>query len=37
MQNSAKFLQFHFTHYQQYQKDKTVFGTAKASKEVILE
>ena len=29
MQNSARFLQFHFTHYQPHQKDKTVLGTTK--------
>ena len=26
MQNSSKFLKFHFTHYPPYQKDKIVLG-----------
>ena len=37
MQNSARFFQFHFTHYPPYQKDKIVLGTTKTSKEVVLE
>ena len=37
MQNGMRFLQFPFTHYTPYQKDKTVLGTTKTSKEVVLE
>ena len=35
--NSARFFTFHFTHYPSYQKGKTVLGTTKASREVVLE
>ena len=37
MKNIARFLYFHFTNYPQYQQDKTLLGTTKASKEVVLE
>ena len=37
IQNSARFFQFHFTHYPPYQKGKSVLGTRKISKEVVLE
>ena len=35
--NSARFFTFHFTHYPSYQKGKTVLGTTKTSREVVLE
>ena len=37
MQNSARFLQLHFTHSPPYQKGNTILGTTKTSKEVTLE
>ena len=35
--NSERFFTFHFTHYPSYQKGKTVLGTTKTSREVVLE
>ena len=37
MKNSARFLPFLVTYYPSYQKGKTVLGTIKTSREVVLE
>ena len=36
IKNSARFLQFHFTHCPPYHNDKTILGTRRTSKEVVL-